>query len=107
MMLKAELDWYRQQKVSKPKEQVAMRDEGSTPPEDLALVNDNEAMDTWLQLQSSNRVYETEDGPQRSPPAIIPSGFTADKSRHPDYRPGKVKGYTRDEIDEYEENKDE
>lgn len=101
----AELEWYRKQKVKRVKKPKVMRDAGSTPPEDLALVEANEAMDTWLQFQSSNRMYETEDGLQNSPPAIIPHGFTVDKSKHPDYRPGPVKVYTEAEIEVYEKGR--
>ena len=83
---------------------------GSTPKQDLALPTD-EAYDLMIEFQKAPIVGHkaNEDGEQSEvhPPfnesyamPVLSKAFK--KSRLKDYRPGKVKVYTKEEIEEYE-----
>jgi len=58
-------------------------------------------LDTYLYFQGTQRGETGDNEPVKA--MVLPANFK--KSKLPDYRPGPVRIYTKEEIAEYEESK--
>lgn len=98
-------------KTDKPKsEQVEMAEAGSTPVEDLALPKEQSGYEEWAESQRMNPYSPQDNEPDENGearsiphhPPILPVAKAFNKRKFDDYRPGPVKIFTREEIEEYE-----
>lgn len=91
-----QLNKYR--KKTKPKRKAKRKSApGSTPKQDLALPKEQSGYKTMAEHQ---RLHEEDE--QGNSQCIMPVAKAFKKGKFKDYRPGKVKVYTKAEIAEYE-----
>lgn len=102
------LKQHRTKSVKRKQREVVVEQNRAAPPgapEDLALPKDNieETFATFHKAPALALGSESDEGDGRNPgqikPVVLPK---IDKMEYPDYQPGPVKIYTREEIEQYE-----